>query len=75
MYMQMGGDPLVMFFTLFVAFNAAFSTPAASWSSALMFGESSVIKNQMYKYGLMHFFLSVILAMVLSPLAGYFLSL
>ena len=73
MYLEMGGNPLVMFFTLFVAFNAAFGTPAASWSSALMFGEKSGITKKMYVFGFVHFFFAIILALLISPLAGVLL--
>lgn len=72
-YAQLGGNPLIMFFALFVAFNAAFTTPAASWSSAMMFGDSSVITSKMYVQGFLHFLFSAILALLFSPLAGIML--
>lgn len=67
MYAQMGGNPLSMFIILALSTNAAFATPAASWSAALMFGDSSIIRNKTYLYGLIHFICSILLALLSLP--------
>ena len=74
MYLQIGGNPLVMFIGLIIATNAAFATPAASWSAAMMFGESSVIKSKTYLHGFLHFVFSLVLFFILGmPLANLIL--
>lgn len=61
LYAQMGGDPLVMFFALAIVMNAAYSTPAASWSSAIMFGAGSIITNKTYMVAFVHFIVTCLL--------------
>ncbi|MDO4280650.1 MAG: hypothetical protein Q4C56_03375 [Peptococcaceae bacterium] len=71
LYVQMGGNPFVMFLALAVAMNAAFTTPAASWSSAMMFGAENIITSKMYLHGFSHFVFSLLLFLVLiMPLAS-----
>ncbi len=65
LYLQIGGNPLVMFIGLIIATNAAFATPAASWSAAMMFGESSVITSKTYLHGFLHFVFSLLLFFLL----------
>ena len=61
LYAQMGGDPLLMFFALVVSMNAAFATPAASWTSAIMFGEPSIVTEKTYGVALVHFVVTCVL--------------
>lgn len=59
-YAQMGGNPYVLFFGLIVCLNAALTTPAASYTSALMFGEPSMETKHAYVQGFAHFVFSLI---------------
>lgn len=61
LYIQMGGNPYVMFLGLMVAMNAAFATPAASWNSALMFGAENTLTSKIYLHGFLHFVFSLLL--------------
>lgn len=65
MYLQLGGNPYVMFIGLVIATNAAFATPAASWSAAMMFGESSIIVKKTYLHGFLHVVFSLLLLFVI----------
>lgn len=74
LYVQMGGDPFVMFVGLVVAMNAAFTTPAASWNSAMMFGVDGTITSRVYLHGFSHFVFSLVLFFILMmPLANILL--
>lgn len=64
-YASMGGNPWIMFIGMYVALNAAFATPAASWNSAMMFGCGGVISKQMYIHGTMHFIWSLVLFFII----------
>ena len=71
LYVQMGGNPFVMFLGLAIAMNSAFTTPAASWNSALMFGAEHINVKKMYIQGFSHFVFSMILFWILiMPIAG-----
>ena len=71
MYAQMGGNPFVLFFGLIVILNMALTTPAASYTSALMFGEPSMEKKQAYIQGFMHFVFGLVLFFLVGmPLAN-----
>lgn len=65
LYVQMGGNPFVMFLGLIIAMNAAFTTPAASWNSALMFGAENTISSKVYLHGFLHFAFSLILFLLI----------
>jgi len=74
LYLSMDGNPWVMFVGLVVALNAAFATPAASWSSAMMFGVDTTITKQMYLHGMLHFIFSLIMFFVVAaPLVNVLL--
>ncbi len=74
LYLQMGGNPFVMFMGLLIGMNAAFATPAASWNSAMMFGVDGAIKSKLYIQGILHFLLSILLFFIIGlPLAKIFL--
>lgn len=74
LYLQMGGNPFVIFFGLLIGMNAAFATPAASWNSAMMFGVEGAIRQKLYVQGILHFLFSILLFFVLGlPLAKIFL--
>ncbi len=55
MYAQMGGNPYVLLMGLVLMLSMALSTPAASYTSALMFGEPSMGKKAAYAQGFLHF--------------------
>lgn len=59
-YAQMGGNPYVLFFGLIVCLNIALSTPAASYTSALMFGSGAMESKQGYIQGFVHFVFNLI---------------
>lgn len=74
LYIQMGGNPFVMFLGLVVAMNAAFTTPAASWNSAMMFGVDGTITSKVYLHGFLHFIFSLVVFFVIAmPLANILL--
>lgn len=74
LYLQMGGNPFIMLIGLVVALNAAFTTPAASWSSAMMFGMDTTLRSKMYLLGFGHFVFSLLLFFILGiPLVNIFL--
>lgn len=64
MYAQMGGNPFVMFMGLVIVLDAALATPAASYTSALMFGEPSMDRKHAYIQGFSHFVFSIVLFFV-----------
>ncbi len=73
MYAQMGGNPFVMFMGLIVILNAALTTPAASYTSALMFGEPSLERKQGYIQGFSHFVFAFLTFLIAgAPLANLF---
>lgn len=59
MYAQMGGNPYVLLMGLVLILSMALSTPAASYTSALMFGEPSMNRKQAYIQGFVHFLFSL----------------
>lgn len=70
-YAQMGGNPFVLFFGLIVCLNAALTTPAASYTSALMFGEPSMETKHAYVQGFAHFVFSLVIFFVIGlPVAN-----
>ena len=73
-YASMGGNPWIMFVGMYVALNAAFATPAASWNSAMMFGCGGIISKKMYVHGTAHFIFSLLLFfLVMLPMATFLL--
>lgn len=74
MYAQMGGNPYVLFMDLVLVLSMALTTPAASYTFALMFGEPQMEKKQAYFQGFFHFvFLMVLFLIVGMPLANIFM--
>lgn len=74
LYAQMGGNPFVLFMGLVVALDAALATPAASYTSALMFGEPSMGRKAAYFQGFGHFVFSMILFFLIGiPVANILL--
>lgn len=68
---QAGGNPNAMFFLLYVAFGCSFATPAASATSALIFGHELVIRKYAYIIGILYFIISMILAPIIAiPLSN-----
>ncbi len=61
MYAQMGGNPYVLLMGLVLILSMALSTPAASYTSALMFGEPSMNRKQAYIQGFIHFLFSLVI--------------
>lgn len=73
-YLSMGGNPWVMFIGLYIALNAAFATPAASWNSAMMFGVDTINSKEMYLHGILMFAFSILLFfLVAMPLTNILL--
>lgn len=71
MYAQMGGNPYVMLMGLVLMLSMALATPAASYASALMFGEPTMEKKSGYIQGFMHFVFSLVLFLIVGmPLAN-----
>lgn len=71
MYMEMGGNPYVMFVGLVLMLSMALATPAASYTSALLFGEPTMEKKAAYIQGFTHFVFSLILFFIVGmPLAN-----
>ena len=67
-YAQMGGNPYVLLMGLVVMLNAALATPAASYTSALMFG--SMDRKEAYIHGISHFIFSLLIFLAIGmPLA------
>ena len=50
---ELGGNPYVMWFFMYLALNASYMTPAASFQSALVFGHEAINKKYTYIYGLL----------------------
>lgn len=74
LYAQMGGNPYVIFFGLIIILNAALATPAASYTSALMFGESSMETKYAYIQGFSHFVFALVIFLLIGwPLANILL--
>lgn len=74
LYAQMGGNPYVIFFGLVIVLNAALATPAASYTSALMFGEGSMETKHAYIQGISHFVFSLLIFFLIGwPLANLLL--
>lgn len=70
LYAQMGGNPYVLLVGLVLVLSMALATPAASYTSALMFGEPSMDKKSAYIQGFAHFTFSLVLFFVVGmPLA------
>ena len=70
MYAGMGGNPFVLLMGYILILNMALSTPAASYTSALMFGQMADDKKNAYIQGFTHFVFSFVLfALVGWPLA------
>lgn len=71
LYAEMGGNPYVMFMGLVVALSLALATPAASYTSALMFGEPSMEKKSAYIQGFGQFVFTMVLFFIIGlPLAN-----
>ena len=71
LYAQMGGNPYVLLMGLVLVLSMALSTPAASYTSALMFGEPSMGRKQAYIQGFTHFVFSLVLFFLVGmPLAN-----
>lgn len=74
MYAGMGGNPFVLLMGYILILNMALSTPAASYTSALMFGQMADDKKNAYIQGFAHFAFSFVLfALVGWPLATFLL--
>lgn len=74
MYAGMGGNPFVMFVGLVLMLSMALTTPAASYTSALMFGEPTMEKKAAYIQGFTHFVFALVLFFLVGmPLANIFL--
>ncbi len=48
---QIGGNPYVMWFLMYIILNASYATPAASMQSALVHGHSMINKKYAYIFG------------------------
>ncbi len=71
LYAGMGGNPYVLFLGLVLILSMALSTPAASYTSALMFGEPQMGKKEAYIQGFIHFAFSLVLFLLVGmPLAN-----
>ena len=49
--LNIGADPVVLFFIMFTALNASFATPAASMNSGILFGMKEVNTKWGYIFG------------------------
>jgi len=68
---NMGGNPIVAWWGMFMALMSAFGTPAASMNAAMVFGHANVRESKMgYVYGFGYAIIMNLIAIVFLPIAN-----
>ena len=70
LYAQMGGNPFVLLMGLVLMLSMALATPAASYTSALMFGEPSMTRKSGLQQGMLHFIFALVLFFIVGVPLG-----
>ncbi len=61
---DMGGNPIVMFFLLYMALQCAYATPGASMQGAMMFGNQWLGKHDGFFYGILFLIMTYIIMII-----------
>lgn len=64
---QMGGNPYVLFFTVFVALSSAYATPASSMFAGLIFGLDDISTKAGYTAGWTYTIINILILVALIP--------
>ncbi len=67
---QMGGNPYVFLFTIFVGLMSAYATPASSMFAGLVFGTKDISTKAGYMAGWIYTGITILILVVLMPLWG-----
>ena len=65
---NMGADPFVLYFLMFVALNASYATPAASMQTGFLYGSDVVDPKHAYLWGWLLIFVAVVLCLLGMPI-------